>query len=42
MLYKQEDFLIKKIKDLEKLTKEHEKLKCSHDHLVQRYEKVSI
>jgi hypothetical protein len=42
MLYKQEDFLIRKIEDLEKLTKDHEKLKCSHDHLVQRYEKVSI
>jgi hypothetical protein len=42
MLHKQEDILIEKIKDLEKLTKEHGKLKCSHDHLVQRYEKVSI
>jgi hypothetical protein len=30
MLHKQEDFLIRKIEDLEKLTKEHEKLKCSH------------
>jgi hypothetical protein len=42
MLHKQEDILIEKIKDLEKLTKEHEKLKCSHDDLVQRYEKISI
>jgi hypothetical protein len=29
MLHKQENFLIRKIEDLEKLTKEHEKLKCS-------------
>ena len=42
MLHKQEDTLIEKIKDLEKLTKEHEKLKCSHDDLVQRYEEISI
>ena len=42
MLHKQEDILIEKIKDLEKLTKEHEKLKCSHDDLVQRYETISI
>jgi hypothetical protein len=42
MLHKQEDFLIRKIEDLEKLTKEHEKLKCSHDDLVQRYEHISI
>jgi hypothetical protein len=41
MLHKQEDFLIRKIEDLEKLTKEHEKLKCSHDDLVQRYEDIS-
>jgi hypothetical protein len=27
---------------LEKLTKKHEKLKCSHDDLVQRYVKISI
>jgi hypothetical protein len=40
MLHKQEDILTEKIKDLEKLTKEHEKLKCSHDDLVQRYEKI--
>jgi hypothetical protein len=42
MLHKQEDFLIRKIEDLEKLTKELEKLKCSHDDLVQRYEDISI
>src|SRR5688572_20857888 len=42
MLHKQEDILIEKFKDLEKLTKEHEKLKCSHDDLVQRYEKILI
>jgi hypothetical protein len=42
MLHKQEDFRIRKIEDLEKLTKEHEKLKCSHDDLVQRYEDISI
>jgi hypothetical protein len=42
MLHKQEDFLIRKIEDLEKLTKDHEKLKCSHDDLVQRYEDISI
>jgi hypothetical protein len=42
MLHKQEDFLIRKIKNLEKLTKEHEKLKCSPDGLVQKYEDVSI
>jgi hypothetical protein len=42
MLHKQEDFLIRKIEDLEKLTKEHEKVKCSHGDLVQRYEDISI
>jgi hypothetical protein len=42
MLHKQDDLLIRKIEDLEKLTKEHEKLKCSHDDLVQRYEDISI
>jgi hypothetical protein len=42
MLQKQEYFLIRKIEDFEKLTKEHEKLKCSHDDLVQRYEDISI
>jgi hypothetical protein len=35
--HKQDKFVIKRIKCLEKLTKEHEKLKCSHDDLVQRY-----
>jgi ribosomal protein L32E len=42
MLHKQEDILIENIKDLEKLTKEREKLKCSHDDLVQRYKNISI
>jgi hypothetical protein len=28
MLHKQEDFLIRKIEDLERLTKEHEKCRC--------------
>jgi hypothetical protein len=42
ILHKQEDFLIKKIEDLENLTKEHEKLKCSHDDLVQRYEAFQL
>jgi hypothetical protein len=42
MLHKQEDFVIRKIEDLEKFTKEHEKLKCSHDDLVQRYEDIII
>jgi hypothetical protein len=42
MLHKQENILIEKIKDLEKLTREHEKLKCSRDDLVQRYGKISI
>ena len=41
-LYKQEELLIEKIKCLEKLTKKHEKLKCSHASLVQRYENLSI
>ena len=35
-LYDQEEFLINKIKCLEKLTKKHEKLKCSHASLVPR------
>jgi hypothetical protein len=38
----QEELLIKKIESLEKLTKEHEELKCSYDDLVQRYESISI
>ena len=42
MLHKQEDFLIRKIEYLDKLTKDHEKLKCSHDDLVQMYEDISI
>ena len=42
MLHKQDDFLIRKIEDFENLTKEHEKLKCSHVDLVQRYKKISI
>jgi hypothetical protein len=41
-LHKQDKFVIKKIKCLEKLTKEHEKLKCSHASLVKRYENLSI
>ena len=41
-LYKQEEFLINKIKCLDKLTKRHEKLKCSHASLVKRYENLSI
>jgi hypothetical protein len=41
-LHEQEEFLINKIKCLEKLTKKHEKLKCSHASLVKRYENLSI
>jgi hypothetical protein len=41
-LHEQNEFFIKKIKCLEKLTKEHEKLKCSHASLVERYENLSI
>jgi hypothetical protein len=41
-LHEQNKFVIKKIKCLEKLTKEHEKLKCSHASLVERYENLSI
>jgi hypothetical protein len=41
-LHEQEEFLINKIKCLEKLTKKHEKLKCSHASLVERYENLSI
>jgi hypothetical protein len=41
-LHKLEDTLIKKIKGLKKLTKEHEELKCSRDDLVQRCESISI
>jgi hypothetical protein len=41
-LHEQEGFLINKIKCLEKLTKKHEKLKCSYASLVKRYENLSI
>jgi len=41
-LHKKEEFIIKNIKCLEKLIKEHEKLKCSHASLVERYENLSI
>jgi predicted DNA-binding ribbon-helix-helix protein len=41
-LYNQEEFLINKIKCLEKLTKKHEKFKCSHASLLERYENLSI
>jgi hypothetical protein len=41
-LHKLEDALITKNQSLEKLTKEHEELKCSHVNLVQRYETISI
>jgi hypothetical protein len=41
-LHEQEEFLINKIKCLEKLTKKHEKLKCSHASLVKRYENLPI
>jgi hypothetical protein len=41
-LHKQDKIVIKRIKCLEKLTKEHDKLKCSHDDLVQSYEAISI
>src|SRR5436190_8503586 len=38
----QEDYLIKKIEELKALTEKHEKLKCSHATLVDRYAKASI
>ena len=41
-LYKQEEHLVEKIKCLEKLTKKHEKLKCSHASLVKRYENLHV
>jgi hypothetical protein len=41
-LHKLEYVLITKIQSLEKLTKEHEELKCSHVDLVQRCETISI
>jgi hypothetical protein len=39
-LLRLEETLIKTNNNLEKMTKEHEELKCSHDNLVQRYESV--
>jgi hypothetical protein len=41
-LHKLEEILTTKIQSLEELTKEHEELECSHVHLVQRYETISI
>jgi seryl-tRNA synthetase len=41
-LLRLEESLIKTNNSLEKMTKEHEELKCSHDDLVQRYEYVLI
>ena len=41
-LLRLEETLIKTNSSLEKMTKEHEELKCSHDDLVQRYEAMSI
>ncbi len=38
----QEDYLIKRIEELKALTEKHEKLKCSHATLVDRYAKASI
>jgi hypothetical protein len=40
MLLRLEETLIKTNDSLEKMTKEHEELKCSHDNLVQQYESV--
>jgi hypothetical protein len=42
MLLRLEETLIKTNNSLEKITKEHEELKCSHDNLVQRYDSVLI
>jgi len=39
-LLRLEETLIKTNDSLEKMTKEHEELKCSHDNLVQRYESI--
>jgi hypothetical protein len=39
-LFRLEETLIKTNDSLEKMTKEHDELKCSHDNLVQRYECV--
>lgn len=41
-LNNQKEILIERAKELEALTKEHEKLKCCHETLVDRYEKLSI
>jgi uncharacterized protein YbaP (TraB family) len=41
-LLRLEESLIKTYNSLEKMTKEHEELKCSHDDLVQQYESVLI
>jgi hypothetical protein len=42
MLLRLEETLIKTNNSLEKMTKEHEELRCSHDDLVQRYDSVLI
>jgi hypothetical protein len=42
MFHKLEEILIKELESLEKLTKEHEELKCSYIDLVQRCEAISI
>jgi hypothetical protein len=42
MLLRLEETLIKTNDSLEKMTKEHEELRCSHDDLVQRYDSVLI
>jgi hypothetical protein len=42
MLLKLEKTLIETNDSLEKMTKEHEELRCSHDDLVQRYDSVLI
>jgi hypothetical protein len=41
-LHRLEDILTIKMQCFKELTKEHEKLKCSHVDLVQRYETISI
>jgi hypothetical protein len=40
MLLKLEETLIKTNGSMEKMTREHEELKCSHDNLIQRYESI--
>jgi hypothetical protein len=42
MLLRLEETLIKINNNLEKITKELEELKCSHDDLVQRYDSVLV